>query len=65
MHREITLQKQQIAYTLKKSDKARRVRLAVRMGGDVVVTIPRSLSERVVEKFIAEKTSWLLKKLGG
>lgn len=63
MHKEITLQKQQVAYTLKKSDKARNMRISANIGGVLIVTIPRNMNERFVEKFIIEKASWILKKI--
>lgn len=39
------------------------MRLSVRMGGSVVVTLPRGVSEGIGEKFLKEKARWLLSKL--
>jgi len=48
-----------VSYTLKRHPRARRIRLAVYCDGSCVVTAPVSVSERLVEKFVAEKSSWI------
>ena len=63
MEKQITLQNKKIAYTLRKSKRARRMRLAVYCDGSVVVTTPHKLQENVAERFIREKTEWLFSKL--
>ena len=63
MNKEIILHKQKVAYTLRKSTRAQRMRLAVYPDGSVIVTMPLGLQETVVERFIREKTEWLLSKL--
>lgn len=63
MKKQITLQNKNVAYTLRKSKRARRMRLAVYCDGSVVVTTPHDLREMVVEHFIREKTEWLFSKL--
>ncbi len=55
MKKEITLQNKKIAYTLRKSRRARRMRLAVYCDGSVVVTTPHDLQETTAERFIKEK----------
>lgn len=62
---------QQINYTLRKSTRARRLRLVVYCDASVVVTAPVYFDERKIELFLREKTDWILskisyfKKLGG
>src|SRR3990167_8395624 len=63
MKKQITLQNKKVAYTLRKSKRARRMRLAVYCDGSVVVTTPHDLRETVAERFIREKTEWLFSKL--
>src|SRR3990167_10375511 len=63
MKKQITLQNKKVAYTLRKSKRARRMRLAVYCDGSVVVTTPHDLRETVAERFIREKTKWLFSKL--
>lgn len=52
-----------IAYTLRKSKRARRMKLAVYRDGRVVVTTPPGSYERLAERFVHEKSAWLLTKL--
>ena len=52
-----------INYSIKKSKKARRMRLAVHCDGNVVVTIPTGIVGWNVQKFIDEKSNWILKKI--
>ena len=47
-----------IAYTLKRSPRARRVRIAVGADG-VVVTAPQRVPARLVAQFVAEKSAWI------
>ncbi|MGC9602925.1 MAG: SprT family zinc-dependent metalloprotease [Minisyncoccia bacterium] len=63
MEKQITLQNKKVTYTLRKSTRARRMRLAVYCDGSVVVTTPHDLQETTAEKFIKEKTTWLFSKL--
>lgn len=63
MQKNITLNDQNVSYTVRKSRKARRVRLSVYQDGSVVVTTPFRFGENVTEKFVREQTDWLLKKL--
>jgi predicted metal-dependent hydrolase len=63
MEKNIILKDQNISYTLRKSKRARRMRLAVRADGSVVVTTPFRLPEAFAEKFIKEKALWLLSKI--
>lgn len=63
MQREIALGNRNIEYTLRKNSLVRSVRLAVRPGGAVVVTVPHFLGASVAEKFIREKADWLVKKI--
>ncbi len=63
MNKQITLQNKRVNYTLRKSKRARRMRLAVYCDGSVVVTTPFDLQENIAERFIQEKVKWLLSKL--
>ncbi|MDP2685014.1 MAG: M48 family metallopeptidase [bacterium] len=63
MQKSINLDNKKITYTLKQSRRARRMRLAVYCDGSVVVTQPYNLQESIVEKFLRDKSSWLLKKI--
>lgn len=63
MKKQITLHNKKVAYTLRKSKRARRMRLAVYCDGSVVVTTPHDLQKTIAERFIREKTEWLFSKL--
>lgn len=63
MKKHIALQNKNLTYTLRKSKRARRMRLAVYCDGTIVVTTPFDLKESVVEKFIREKSEWLFSKI--
>ena len=63
MERHVTLQNKKVAYTLRKSKRARRMRLAVYCDGSVVVTTPHNIQETIANRFIQDKTEWLLSKL--
>jgi predicted metal-dependent hydrolase len=52
-----------IEYFLKVSTRARRMRLAINRDGGVTVTIPRYASQSVAEKFIIDKSEWILDKV--
>ena len=52
-----------IPYTLKKSKRAKRMRIAVYCDGSIVVTAPYGLGDSFVERFVREKAEWALKKV--
>lgn len=63
MKKQVAIYNKKIIYTIRKSQRARRMRLAVYCDGTVVVTTPIGLSETIIEKFIREKSKWLLNKI--
>ncbi len=63
MQKQIEIQKRNIPYTLKISNKAKHLRLAVYHGGSVVVTAPWYITIRVIEEFILHKSKWILEKI--
>lgn len=50
----------EINYTIRTSKRARRMRIAVYCDGAVVVTVPRGMGLGFVERFVAEKSEWIL-----
>lgn len=50
-------------YTIKKSKRAKRMRLAVYCDGSVVVTTPFGISQAIIEKFMTDKKQWLIDKI--
>jgi len=63
MQKQIQLGQRPVEYTLKISRRARRMRLAVYCDGNFVVTAPRRLSENLIERFIRQKSHWIISKL--
>ena len=62
MRKKIKINNQDIAYILKTSRRARRMRLSVGCDG-LLATMPVGLDENAVEKFIFAKANWVLAKL--
>lgn len=60
---EINLAGKTVEYTLRKSNRARNLRLTINLSGELIVTKPWFVSARQAEKFIKQKSSWVLKKL--
>lgn len=52
-----------IPYKLKRSKRAKRMRLAVYCDGSVVVTSPLGIERSFIEKFITDKKKWVLDKI--
>lgn len=54
---------QNISYTIKKSSRARRLRLSVNRSGAVIVSVPRRVSNQMAEKFLRENLGWVLAQI--
>lgn len=63
MQQSITLQKHKVPYTVRKSKRAKRMRLAVYCDGSVIVTLPYRAKENIIAAFIEDKKEWILDKL--
>jgi predicted metal-dependent hydrolase len=63
MKKKIELHEKKVEYTLRVSKRARRMRLAIYCDGAFVVTVPRSMNENLIEKFIVQKSQWILDKM--
>lgn len=63
MRRKTILHNREISYLVKKSARARRLRLAVYCDANVVVTVPTDFNESKIEHFLKEKASWILEKV--
>jgi hypothetical protein len=50
-------------YKIKKSKRAKRIRISVSQEKGIVVTIPRGFSERIANKFLEEKKDWINSKV--
>lgn len=54
---------EKITYTIKKSKRAKQMRLVVYRDGRVVVTTPYLISSWFVDRFVEKKKKWLLRKI--
>jgi len=54
---------EKVQYTVRESSRAKRMRITVCRDGNVIATVPRNFNLIFLEKFIAEKTVWIKKKV--
>ena len=59
----IVLHGQSIEYELKRSSRSKRMRLAVYPGGRFVVSVPVRMNEKRIDRFLLEKSEWILSKV--
>ena len=59
MRKELRYAHAKIEYTLRRSARARRVRITVYRDGRLVVTMPHFLNEQIAERFVKEKADWI------
>ena len=52
-----------ISFKLKRSKRAKRMRLAVYCDGSVVITSPFGIEQSIIEKFFADKKQWVWNKI--
>ena len=55
--------KNKVSYLIKRSARAKRMRLTIYRDGKIVLTVPNGISNGIAQKFIEDKTDWLLNKL--
>jgi len=60
MEKTIDVAHTKIVYTLRRSKRAKRIRLSVASGGVVTLTAPYTVCDSFLETFIASKSSWVL-----
>lgn len=65
MQKEIEINNKKIVYTLRRSRRAKRIRLTINCEGVLTVTLPNSLffSENSAERAIRTKAKWVSEKL--
>lgn len=50
-------------YKIRKSKRAKRMRLAVYCDGSVVVTAPIGANQTIIERYVSDKKQWLIDKI--
>lgn len=63
MPKEILLQNRKISYIIRRSHRARHLRIAVYSSGEVVVTVPFWRIDLSPETYLQKKAKWVLNKL--
>jgi predicted metal-dependent hydrolase len=63
MQKQLAFKDGTIAYTLRKSARARRIRLAVYRDGSVTLTAPMRFDEAAAERFVQKNAEWLSAKV--
>jgi predicted metal-dependent hydrolase len=63
MTKRIILRNEKIEYQLKKHKTAKRLKVAIYCGGDVIVTAPWRMNFKNVERFMRENAEWMIEKL--
>ena len=63
MKRKITLQNISLDYAVRKSNRARRLRVAVYCDSALVVTVPYGFADNKIERFLRLKAAWILDKI--
>jgi len=53
----------EVKYNLKRSKRAKRMRIAVFCDGRVVVTVPKFLKDNIVAEFLTQKKNWIVQKI--
>jgi len=63
MMKKTVLRGREVEYALKKSARARLLRVAIYCDASVIVTVPIDFGEHKIERFLKEKASWVLEKM--
>lgn len=63
INKSILLYNRKINYTLRKSRRATRMRLAVYNDGRIIVTLPNRFPETKAEKYVIAKSKWITDKI--
>ena len=63
LKKKTVLRGREVEYTVKKSSRARHLRLAVYCDASVVVTVPQYFGEWGIDRFLKAKSGWLLGKI--
>ena len=63
MDRQINLHNRVVNYSVRRSKRAKRMRLAVYCDGNFIVTVPRAFPSNSVDKYVIAKSQWVISKL--
>ena len=63
MKRQINLHNRVIDYSVRRSKRAKRMRLAVYCDGNFVVTVPNAFPTQSIDSYLIKKSRWVISKL--
>lgn len=63
LKKRIKVENTEIKYKVRKSNRAKRLRIAVYRDASIIVTVPFGINKNKVEGFIIEKANWIISKL--
>ncbi len=63
MKREINLHNRVVNYSVRRSMRAKRMRLAVYCDGNFIVTVPQTFPTSSIDRYVISKSQWVISKL--
>lgn len=63
MKRHVNLHNRVVSYEVRKSKRAKRMRLAVYCDGNFIVTVPQTFPPNSIDKYVIAKSKWVVSKL--
>lgn len=63
MKRQINLHNRVVNYSIRRSKRAKRMRLAVYCDGNFIVTVPQTFPANSIDRYVIAKSQWILSKL--
>ena len=63
MNRQINLHNRVINYSVRRSKRAKRMRLAVYCDGNFIVTVPQTFPTNSIDRYVIAKSQWVISKL--
>ncbi len=63
MERIIKVKDREIIYKIRRNKRAKKIRLSINYGTNIVITLPNKIKEKQAEKILKEKSDWILEKI--
>lgn len=63
MKRQINLHNRVVNYSVRRSKRAKRMRLAVYCDGNFIVTVPQTFPANSIDRYVISKSQWVISKL--
>ncbi|MDO8497424.1 MAG: M48 family metallopeptidase [bacterium] len=63
MKKQINLHNRVVNYSIRRSKRAKRMRLAVYCDGNFIVTVPQTFPTNSIDRYVIAKSQWVISKL--